>query len=205
MSTNDVPGADPKNRDTLHMGCWAEHLDGSLVFVESTEAGRVIYYMFDLKNMTQYRDAMPEVSFKRTFSWDPKNPKSEKWTWHDKTVFPWDKVIKEGFRDGQDFPSADHLMNAAEKVAASRRRHRNLLSDDLADDESVDEGNRSTAASRVARALHLQADALQKSAWEDRIDRTMNKVAGAFAGFTDALNKLSPGRSSKDKGRGARR
>ena len=48
MSTNDVPGANPANRDELAMGAWAEHADGSLIFVESTEGGTCIYEVFDL-------------------------------------------------------------------------------------------------------------------------------------------------------------
>jgi hypothetical protein len=48
MSTNDVPGARAENHDQLAIGCWAEHDDGSLVLVESTEAGRVIFSVFDL-------------------------------------------------------------------------------------------------------------------------------------------------------------
>lgn len=48
MSTNDVPGANPKNADVLAMGCWAEHEDGSLIFVESVEGGTVVYSIFDI-------------------------------------------------------------------------------------------------------------------------------------------------------------
>ena len=48
MSTTDVPGANPANRDELGVGSWAEHADGSLIFVESTEGDRVVYSMFDV-------------------------------------------------------------------------------------------------------------------------------------------------------------
>lgn len=126
MSTNDVPGANPRNNDELAMGCWAEHDDGSLIFVESTETGRVIYSMFDMAKQppVEYRDAMPETSFKKTFSWVPDGKKTgtnEKWVWHDKTPFPWDRIIKGGFADGERLPSADHVMSAAERVADSLR------------------------------------------------------------------------------------
>ncbi len=123
MSTNDVPGANPRNGDELAMGCWAEHDDGSLIFVESTEVSRVIYSMFDMSKEPpiEYRDAMPEASFKKTFSWDPKSTKSEKWVWHDKTPFPWDRIIKNGFPDGGRLASADDVMTAAERVAESLR------------------------------------------------------------------------------------
>src|SRR5262245_2443793 len=121
MSTNDVPGANPANNDELAMGCWAEHDDGSLIFVESTEANRVIYSIFDLAKEPpiEYRDAMPESSFKKTFSW--KTGAFEKWTWHDKTPFPWDRIIENGFADGEKPVSADHTLTAAERVAESLR------------------------------------------------------------------------------------
>src|SRR6267142_1681110 len=103
MSTYDVPGARSSNHDELAMGCWAEHDDGSLIFVESTEGSRVVYSIFDMAKdpVVEYRDAMPEVSFKRTFSWQEGDNGNralgkEKWLWHDKTPFPWDKVIKKG-------------------------------------------------------------------------------------------------------------
>ena len=117
MSTNDVPGAVAGNADKLAMGCWAEHKDGSLLFVESTEGSRVIYSMFDMahKPPIEYRDAMPEASFKTTFSWNGKN---EKWTWHDKTPFDWDRVIK-SFDDGARYPSRMHIETAAKRVAKS--------------------------------------------------------------------------------------
>lgn len=215
MSTNDVPGAVPANGDTLAMGCWAEHADGSMIFVESTEAGRVIYCMFDTKNHTQYRDAMPGVSFKSTFSWQPSNPKSVKWTWHDKTPFPWNKVIGGGFPDGQDAPSADHIVSAAARVQASRQRHQQrgavtgIDPDDYEEGEAVyyDGGNvitrPRTAAQRVADDLALQGEAIRRGDWEDRMERVMNRVAGTFGKLAAALDRL-PGKKSSSKGRSAR-
>lgn len=122
MSTNDVPGHNPKNADELGMGCWAEHEDGSLIFVESTEDSRVIFSVFDMARnpVVEYRDSMAVGAFKKAFSWDPKKPATEKWTWHDKTPFPWDKVIKMGARDGARLPSAEDHMNAAERIRESR-------------------------------------------------------------------------------------
>lgn len=128
MSTNDVPGAVASNRDELGIGCWAEHEDGSLIFVESTENGRVIYSIFDMRkngDIVEYRDAMKEKAFKKHFSWKPEADDDEelegiKWTWHDKTPFPWDRVIAEGAKDGPRFTHADQLLSAAEKVARSR-------------------------------------------------------------------------------------
>lgn len=113
MSTNDVPGHKASNNDVLAMGSWAESKDGSLIFVESVENGRVIYSMFDTRHtpVLEYREAMPESDFKPAFSWkaDRSGLKDKKasgvpadilWTWHDKMPFPWDRVIKNGARDG---------------------------------------------------------------------------------------------------------
>lgn len=125
MSTNDVPGARPANRDQLAMGCWAEHEDGSLILVESTEGGRTIYSIFDVDKdpITEYRDAMNEGAFKQAFSWAPGKSKDERWTWHDKTAFPWDRIIRDGARDGVRHASADDLLTAAERVRRSRELH----------------------------------------------------------------------------------
>lgn len=127
MSTNDVPGSNPINNDILSMGSWAEHKDGSLILVESTEGDRIIYSMFDMSKEPpiEYRDAMPKVSFEKTFSWskDKSSTKNinEKWEWHDKTPFLWDRIIKKGFPDGGRLPSAEHVLSAAERIAESLR------------------------------------------------------------------------------------
>ena len=121
MSTNDVPGANPSNGDVLKMGCWAEHEDGSLIFVKSTEGGRVIYEMFDRSRdpIIVFNDAMLEDIFKTKFTYDPNNPKGDKWKWHDKTPFPWNNVIKAGARDGLTYASASDQLVAAVRVALS--------------------------------------------------------------------------------------
>lgn len=122
MSTYDVPGYNPANEDELATGCWAEHDDGSLIFVESTEASRVIYSIFDMakKPPIEYRDAMPEATFKKQFSWTPgEDDNIDVWTWHDKTPFPWDRVIKAGATDGGRSAFAEQQLNAAERVAES--------------------------------------------------------------------------------------
>lgn len=117
MSTNDVPGAKTSNGDSLAMGCWAEHADGSLIFVTSTENDRVIYSMFDMAHDCEYRDAMPTTDFKTAFSWPNKH--NVQWTWHDKTPFPWDRVIKAGAKPGTQALSAGHILTKAEQVAKS--------------------------------------------------------------------------------------
>lgn len=102
MSTNDVPGAKTANQDELAMGCWAEHDDGTLLFVASTENDTVVYSMFDLSKTPpqEFRDKMPKKAFEKHFSYNPLDENSIKWIWHDKTPFPWDKVIKAGIKDG---------------------------------------------------------------------------------------------------------
>lgn len=154
MSTNDVPGAKAENHDTLAMGCWAEHKDGSLMFVESTEGSRVVYSIFDMSKTppVEYRDAMLETSFKKTFSWDA-SAKNEKWTWHDKTPFDWNRVIKAGATDGGRLPSAEHIMTAAERVAESLQLRGAELRDDM-----------SHRAPQVA----------------DRVDRVLKKIKKAL-------------------------
>jgi hypothetical protein len=121
VSTNDVPGAKAANKDVLAMGAWAEHDDGSLIFVEAVEGGRVIYSMFDLAPdpPVEYRDGMVEDTFKRTFSWKPAGGIAAiRWTWHDKTVFPWERIMGD-FPSGQKHASVEHQMTAAARVAES--------------------------------------------------------------------------------------
>jgi hypothetical protein len=125
MSTNDVPGANKNNADELHNGCWAEHEDGSLILVEGVESDRVIYSVFDLSQTPpmEYRDAMPKQDFEDKFSYAPCGSSSIKWTWHDKTQFPWNLVIKEGAKDGLRYACVDDQLSAAAKVAKSRSMH----------------------------------------------------------------------------------
>lgn len=135
MSTNDVPGANPANADVLAMGCWAEHDDGSLIFVESVEAAKVVYSMFDVavKPPVEYRHVMDEPQFKMYFTWKPgevadaqgkpaagrtQRTSGERWTWHDKTLFPWTRVLGD-FPPGQRDVVAEHTLSAAERVAQS--------------------------------------------------------------------------------------
>jgi len=122
MATNDVPGANPANGDSLSMGCWAEHEDGTLIFVENTEGGRVIYSVFDLsrKPPIEYRDAMPIEGFKKRFTWKKDVPDSMLFRWHDKSAFPWDRVIEKGIPDGVRHACAEHQISAAQQIAERR-------------------------------------------------------------------------------------
>ncbi len=121
MSTPDVPGHKKANNDELGMGCWAEHDDGSLILVESAEGGQVIFSMFDTSQheVFEYRDRMNQGAFNKAFSWDSKDPSSDRWTWHDKTPFPWDRVMAER-PAGARPASADQTMNTAERLAKAR-------------------------------------------------------------------------------------
>lgn len=144
MSTHDVPGANPANGDQLKQGCWAEAPDGSLLYVTDTENGRVIYSVFDLskKRVIEYRDAMDQAMFKRIYT-SPKSGGASKtiWTWHDKSPFPWDAVIKSGAEDGARLASADAILEQAEEIAESRRRIRTggvpSAAERIADDEGL--------------------------------------------------------------------
>jgi hypothetical protein len=126
MSTEDCPGYGNAASDELKVGCWAEHNDGSLIFVESTEGGRVVYSIFDMEKSpaVEYRDAMAEGAFKKSFSWSNKDGKGDKWVWHNRTPFPWDRIIQGGVRAGAKYASADDHLNAAERIRRSREIHR---------------------------------------------------------------------------------
>ena len=146
MSTNDVPGANPANRDELGIGSWAEHQDGSLIFVQGTENDTVVYSMFDLTKqpLIEWRDMMPIGDFEIMFSCSAKDIhkpvsdskgrsiKKEQWTWHDKTAFPWDRVIKAGAMSGAKFASAADVMSAAERIAQNLHlRAKNVNLDEI--------------------------------------------------------------------------
>ena len=93
MSTQSVPGADPKNLDKLDVGCWAEDKKGtSLLHV----IGHEVFQIYDLNERPPlfYQDAMLEAEFKSYFSTPPVGKSKTKWKRHDKTTFPWDRVMK---------------------------------------------------------------------------------------------------------------
>jgi hypothetical protein len=97
MATQDVPGANPRNADKLDVGCWAEADGGrSLIHVIGHEAGSVVFQIYDLDQdpVLFYQDAMRKKEFKKFFSSPPTGKSDIAWTWHDKTSFPWDQVMK---------------------------------------------------------------------------------------------------------------
>lgn len=157
MSTYDVPGSNPANNDKLACGCWAEHEDGSLIFVESTEVNRVIYSIFDMAKTPpiEYRDAMTEDAFKKQFSWHPGDDEIGvvAWTWHDKTPFPWDKVIKAGASDGGRFAFAEHTLNAAERVADSLKLRGAAIARDIRHRSEQTVKKSATIWDKISRAV----------------------------------------------------
>jgi hypothetical protein len=191
MSTNDVPGYKSSNRDELAMGCWAEHEDGSLIFVESTEGGRAVYSMFDMekKPVIEYRDAMAIGAFKKMFSFDGRN---EKWTWHDKTPFPWDRIIKAGGRDGTRYADVEDHLTEAERIRRKRRSLRVVRDEDDADEES-------TAVDRVRRSREInEGREVDPYEIEARIERTMGKAGNAIVSrIQKALAGLKPGKGKR--------
>lgn len=140
MSTQDVPGANPANADILAAGSWAEHADGSLIFVKGNEGGQTIYEIYDVAQdpPVYYQDAMLEAAFKKQFSFPPVGTSPDKWTWHDKTAFPWSRVMKNISKPVPMPVSADVQLSAAQRVANSLHlRARNL--DPSALDANVDQ------------------------------------------------------------------
>lgn len=170
MSTNDVPGFKQTNNDVLHGGCWAEHEDGSLILVWSTEDQMVIYEMFDhyIDPPAAYRDAMPIGDFYKAFSWDSKNMvnelnggrkvPNEKWTWHDKTPFPFDRLI-----------DADILTKGPVPISAKSQL---------------------SAASRVAESLQLRAQKLDADSYKDRLIKSSSIVMSLKDKFSRAFGEL---------------
>jgi len=123
MSTEDVPGANPANKDVLAAGCWAEHEDGSLLYVKGTENDQVVYELYDLDQdpPVSYQDAMREEAFKKAFSYPPVGRSKEKWTWHDKTPFPWHRVMRTFDKPRPDYADVHDRLSAAERTARSLR------------------------------------------------------------------------------------
>lgn len=123
MATSDVPGANKANIDELAAGAWAEHEDKSLLYVKGTENDQVVYELYDVAQdpPVYYQDAMRAQAFKDAFSFPPVGQSKEKWTWHDKTPFPWSRVMKT-FDRPVPMPADVHdTLTAAARVAESLR------------------------------------------------------------------------------------
>lgn len=132
MSTNDVPGANPTHQDVLASGCWAEHQDGSLLFVKGTENQQVVYELYDLAQdpPVYYQDAMRDDAFKASFSYPPVGTSAEKWTWHDKTPFPWNKVMRTFDKPRPVHADVHDTLSAAARVAQSLRLRAQQISEE---------------------------------------------------------------------------
>jgi hypothetical protein len=121
--TNDVPGANPVNADKLDTGCWAEHDDGSLIFIKGVEGDQVVYEIYDLATdpPVYYQDAMREAEFKKAFSAAPVGTSKDTWKWHDKSAFPWGKVMKTFDKPRPVNADVHDILSAAARVAQSLR------------------------------------------------------------------------------------
>lgn len=184
MSTNDVPGMNPRNRDELHAGCWAEHEDGTLLYVLGTEDWRVIYELFELndpRDPVEYRDTMELRKFQKQFSYNASDPKSIKWTWHDKSEFPWNRIL-ETFKPGVRPVSAKKQLAAADRVKKAKRKYA--------------KSRAKTVAQVIAKDRNLAPTPLQHADLQHKIEREMPK--GNFAArirdkLQSAINRLKPG------------
>lgn len=159
MATSDVPGANAANADTLHAGCWAEHADGSLIYVKGTEGDRVVYEIYDMAMdpPAVYTDAMTRAGFEKQFSYAPTGKSTDKWTWHDKTPFDWDRVIKHVERPRPGFASAHDQLSAAARVAQSLK----LKGRAIDEEELTPRTERRHARGRdIAERLHAAIDTL---------------------------------------------
>jgi hypothetical protein len=100
----------------------------------------------------EYRDAMPQDGFKKHFSWDPDGSDADdniKWKWHDKTPFPWERIIEEGIPDGVRHACASHLISAAERVS----KNRELVGGEIDQEKVRDVVDRKGKYGRAAQAI----------------------------------------------------
>lgn len=156
MSTLDVPGANPAHKDVLAAGCWAEHKDGSLIFVKGNEGGQVVYEIYDIAQdpPVYYQDAMAEKAFKDAFSHPPVGNSTEDWTWHDKTAFPWDRVMKDFDKPAPMAARAVDMLSAAARVAESLKLRARRLDQEKIEPRREQTVRRGRAiADRIAAAL----------------------------------------------------
>lgn len=159
MSTKDVPGANAANKDVLAAGSWAEHDDGSLIFVKGTENDQVVFEIFDVAEdpPVSYTDAMRLTAFEDHFSRPPTGSSDEEWTWHDKTPFPWDRVMATFDRPRPQVADVHAALSAAARVAKSlRMRGREI---DPAQLEAAVEQTGDAAAISLVRRFQKALDA----------------------------------------------
>lgn len=180
MSTNDCPGARKSNNDELHGGCWAEHPDGSLIIVHSTEGKRVLYDVFEIKeaSIREFRGIMAETEFKEEFSYNAKKDKgdgvSERWTWHDKTEFPWDKIMEAGEKM-LALQEADPTGKAVAVAKVGAAMIEDQGDDGIEPFKNADD--LSTAARRVAKTLGLKGGKFDMSKAKHLVQSKGGKTA----------------------------
>ncbi len=160
MSTNDVPGANPVNRDKLARGCWAEHEDGSMIYVKDIdENSRVIFEIYDFakpNDPVYYPSALSLIDFEKTFSYDPKKTNKSptgdiKWTWHDKKPMPWERVMREIDKPVPVSANVVDTLSAAARIADSLHlRMRSVINEDHI---RAEQGLEMRTAHRTARGI----------------------------------------------------
>lgn len=157
MSTQSVPGADPKNLDKLDVGCWAEDKKGtSLLHVIGHEGGSVVFQIYDLNERPPlfYQDAMLEDEFKSYFSTPPVGKSKTKWKWHDKKSFPWDQVMKRLSGKVPVHADVQDHMSVAKKIAKKLGLRGRKLAEADVTPKTQDARDRGMAIiSRLAEAL----------------------------------------------------
>lgn len=161
MSTQDVPGANPSHRDELASGCWAEHADGSLLFVKGTENDQVVYELYDIDQdpPVYYQDAMQEDAFKKSFSFPPVGTSDEKFKWHDKTPFPWGRVMKTFDKPRPMYSDVHDQLSAAARVAQSLRlRAQKLTAEEVGPRTEQVRAKGRSIMERIERALEAFAE-----------------------------------------------
>lgn len=148
MATQDCPGANPANADQLKSGCWAEHEDGSLIYVKGTESGQIVYEIYDLAQEppVYYNDAMREDDFKKAFSFPPVGTSKEKWTWHDKTPMPWNRVMRTFGKPKPEHADVHDTLSAAARVAESLRLRGQKLAESDVVNQVATEGQKAAVS-----------------------------------------------------------
>lgn len=169
MATDTVPGAKPENADKLARGCWAEHADGSMIYVvDKDENDRIIFMMYDLNlDPPQFwTHAMALKEFEKQFTFDPKGkiPLSDvRWTWHDKTPMPWERVMKV-IKSPTPQMSVTDALSAAARLAKSLQARMGKLDEEHVEALSGQGSERAKASAisvfdKIRRAIHeLTAD-----------------------------------------------
>jgi hypothetical protein len=156
MGSHDVPGANKANVDELNIGCWAEHQDKSLLYVKGIEGDTVVFELYDTMHTppTVYTHALPTVAFKKQFSYPPTGTSKERWLWHDKTTFPWDRVMATIGKPKPEFATAEQTICAAQRIAESLgARAREVSQEGTAHEQDIATQKGRAILDRIAKAI----------------------------------------------------